>query len=151
MDTEQLIFAGAALVAILGAVGAWWARSGRPRWRAVIRFFDRLDLTINGRPAQYDAYGRVESAAVPALAEQMSGVQAKLDALARNDERLTAVEKTVAALGQTVATHGQRITDVEHLHQVERIAGQVTQGKVIDAIAEANRHRDADYTVDDDG
>jgi len=137
---EHWFGAGAALVVILGGTVAWFRWLRQP-WRRMLRFFDRLDLTINGRPAEIDPWGREEKPAVPALAEQMTGIKEQVEKLAANDARLSALEITVAE-------HGQRLTAIDAGHQVERTMSHVAQAKTFDAIEAVARkgEKDADST-----
>lgn len=141
VDPVAVATVGACLVAIIGGFAAW-LRWARPVWRNIRRFFRRLDETLNGRPAEIDAYGRQVAPAVPPLAEQMVGVQQKLDLLAESDGRWNAIDRRVASL------EAWR-NDVEHLHSLERVAGHVAQAAVVDAIDKAQERADRNRAVDE--
>jgi len=136
----QLVTIAGGLVLVTGAVFAGWRKWLRGPWQAILRFVTRVDQTINGKPAELDAWGRETAAAIPPLAEQMTGIRSTVDALVEREARLTAIE-------QTVAEHGQRLTAIEAGHQIERSLGHVAQAKVFDAIGEVAKRRDT--TVDD--
>lgn len=138
-----LLSAGGSLVLILGAVYAGWVRHGRSRLRQAQTFLARIEQTINGKPAEYDAYRRETSPAIPPLAEQQAATQQQLG-------ELTAAVKTLVQHADEIADVKQRVqslekwrADVEHLHGLERVTSNVAQAKVVDAIAEAHRNRDA--------
>lgn len=143
MDPVAALAAGASLTVIVGGLTAWLFPPLARRRKRIGRFFRRLDETLNGRPAETDAYGRLIADAVPPLAEQMVGVQKKLDTLARNDGRLNALDIRVASLEAWRA-------DVEHLHGLERLAGHVAQTAVVDAIDKANERADRNHGAVDE-
>lgn len=136
MDAATVATVSTAVVIVLGGLVAWFRWLRKP-WRNVVRFFGRLDLTINGRPAEIDPYGHEIHPAVPALADQMIALNDKVDAMAERDARMTAFENTLAE-------HGQRLTAIEAGHQLERSLGHVAQAKTFDAIEAVARKRDTD-------
>jgi hypothetical protein len=146
MDPTQILVAGAAIVAILGAFMRWV-------WPPMRDFFGGIAGAIdnvNGRAAKYDKAHREVKPAVPSLTVQLADLTRGLievrDIMSDQSEqnrRITAVEETVAQHARLLATHSQMLAADGHLHQVERITGNVAQAKVFDAITEANRHRDA--------
>lgn len=150
MDPTQILVAGAALVAILGAFLRW-------AWPPMRDFFGGIAGAIdnvNGRAAKYDKAHREVKPAVPSLTVQLADLTRGLTDVrdtirdqAEQNRRITALEELRATDSQALADLGQRVTAVEHLHQVERITGNVAQAKVIDAIAEANRNRN---TIDEE-
>ena len=155
MDPVALASVATAVVLVGGALFGIWVKHGRPRLNTAQQFLNRIDQTINGRPAEYDAYGVEKSAAIPPLVEQQAATQKQLGELTAAVQTLVAHTDQIAGIQAEVrnAADGiknvearvtdleRRVTDVEHLHQVERITGNVAQAKVVDAIAEANRRR----------
>jgi hypothetical protein len=137
MDPVQALIAGAALVAVVEFLR-------RLVWPGVHAFFSGLAGAIdnvNGRPAKKDKAGFEVKPALPSLGVQLSQLTSGLAEVrdtvkdqAEQNRRITTVEESIVDLER-------RVTDVEHLHQVERITSNVAQGKVVDAIAEANRRR----------
>ena len=141
MDPVALASVATAVVLVGGALFGIWRRHGRPRLNSAQQVFGRIDPTINGHPAEYDAYGVEKSAAIPPLAEQQAATQKQLGELTAAVQTLVEHTDQIQNVEARVTDLERRMTDVEHLHQVERITGNVAQAKVVDAIAEANRRR----------
>lgn len=148
MDPVALASVATAVVLVGGALFGIWVKHGRPRLNTAQQFLNRIDQTINGRPAEYDAYGVEKSAAIPPLVEQQAATQKQLGELTaavqmliEHTDQIASIEAGVKNVDTRVTDLERRMTDVEHLHAVERITGNVAQAKVVDAIAEANRRR----------
>lgn len=131
----QIAGTAAAVVAVLGGVVLGWRKVMQPRLHAAKTFVSRIDQTINGRPAEHDAYGRVTSPAIPALSDQHEATQRALANLAdtvaeMHDERAridgletrtTAVEVRVTALEQARVEHIVGSVETAAAHIADRI------------------------------
>lgn len=139
--TVVLSAAGALVLVISGSYAAW-VRHGRPRLQKVQTFLARIEQTINGRPAEYDAYGREKSAAIPPLADQQARTQEQLGQLTLAVKTLVEHADEIADVKSRVLSLEKWRADVEHLHGVERVAGHIAQAKVVDAIDKAHERAD---------
>ena len=141
LDTNAWIAAGVLAVGILSLAG------GILKWvlPPVVRFMRTVNrglLELTGTPDEYDRADNLVKHGTPSLSAQIGDIKVIISDQGKQNQRLTALETTVADLSK-------RVTDVERLHAVERITGNVAQAKVVDAIAEANRRsRSQDGAID---
>lgn len=137
-----ILTAGASLAVVLGFLGTWWVKAGGPRWRAAKTFVARWVETVNGRPAEEDAYGRETAPAIPPLAEQQAATQKQLGELTTAVRTLVEHGQQLEQVRTDVVELQRRVTRLES-HTLERIASHVAQAKTFDAIAEAQRRSSA--------
>jgi hypothetical protein len=136
-ELQTAVTIASAMVVVIGGCWVAWRKWLKGPWASIIRFFTRVDQTINGKPAELDAWGRESSAAIPPLAEQMTSIQQTVQSLSDNDARLNALEATVAA-------HGQQLADLTSGHQVERMLGKVESVQALKTMETIAKSGDSD-------
>jgi hypothetical protein len=147
VDPATIAAVSTAVVLVGGALIAGWMKTARPLFEKTRTFLDRIEQTINGKPAEYDAYNRETSPAILPLAEQQAATQKQLG-------QLTTAVQTLVEHADEIRDVKARVTNlelwkarVENLQQVERITGHLAQTAVVDAIDKAHgraeRKRDA--------
>lgn len=124
-DLGQLAAIGAAVVVILGGIVGAWLKYGRPRWSKAVHFVARVDETINGRPAEVDAYGRERAPEIPALADQHAVMAQQLGQLT------TAV--------QALVTHTERLDGIgTHVDDLDRRVVKLEEASIERTVARAD-------------